>query len=107
MKLHYCCTVIGVPACVVKPLYLLGVSRRLFVFDRYNRYTERMSDESALPGLIKQRDELKRARETAVERSELPVMDEPGFMESNLRHIESIDTLLANAEKAIRDQQEE
>ena len=65
-----------------------------------------MNDQSALQQLIKRRDELKYAREVAVKRSDLPVMDEPGFMESNLRNIESLDTQLADIEKAIRSQQE-
>jgi hypothetical protein len=60
-----------------------------------------MSDQSALQQRIKQRDGLKYARDMAVRRSELPLMNEPGFLESNFRHIEALDTQLAIIDKAI------
>ena len=78
-----------------------GWDIRRIVFGWPTRYTERMGDQSALQQLIKQRDELKYAREMAAKRSELPVMDEPGFLESNFRHIESIDAQLAQMDETI------
>jgi hypothetical protein len=60
-----------------------------------------MSNQSALQPLTKQRDEWMTARKIAMGRFDSEDMEKPGFIESNLQQIASLDTLLANIEKVI------